>query len=420
VIPVLLALLAAGRVVTLEEALRAAREHQPQLRLARAGSDAAGARARQAFAPLLPQVSGTARYTRSAHAVDRTVAADGTIAEGYNSFLATIGASQLLWDFGAKPYRWKAAQASARASEDTALATALLVELNVRSAYSEARANRALAAVADESLQNQQRHLEQIQGFVGAGTRPEIDLAQARTDTANARVALINAENAYQTSKLQLNAAMGVEGPTDYELGDERGQPVGGEDGPLQPLLDEGVQARPDLASLAEQIRAEQLTLRAFEGQYGPALSANLGFTQTGPALDRLGWNASAGLTLSWDVFQGGLTRAQVGEAEANVAGAVAQLDLLRQQIRVDVDGARLAVRAAKASLGAAQEALVNARERLRLAEQRYEVGVGSAIELGDAQVALTQAGAQLVQADDRLALARAQLMHALGRHREQ
>ena len=94
----------------------------------------------------------------------------------------------------------------------------------------------------------------------------------------------------------------------------------------------------------------------------------------------------------------------------------MAQLDLQRQQVRADVDGARLAVRAGRESLGATQEALLNARERLRLAEERYQVGVGSAIELGDAQVALTQAAAQAVQADNRLATARAQLLRAVGR----
>src|SRR5258708_26645929 len=49
--------------------------------------------------------------------------------------------------------------------------------------------------------QNQERHLQQIEGFVKAGTRPDIDLAQARTDAANARVVLIDAQNTYQTSK---------------------------------------------------------------------------------------------------------------------------------------------------------------------------------------------------------------------------
>src|SRR5207245_9356816 len=100
----------------------------------------------------------------------------------------------------------------------------------------------------------------------------------------------------------------------------------------------------------------------------------------------------------------------------ANWMTGRAQRDLPRLTMRSDVDGARLAVRAAKGSLSATQEALVNARERLRLAEERYQVGVGSAIELGDAQVALTQAAAQVVQANDQLSTARAQLLRALGR----
>src|SRR5207237_8495235 len=107
--------------------------------------------------------------------------------------------------------------------------------------------------------------------FVQAGTRAEIDLIQARTDTANARVALINAENAYQTSKLNLNAAMGVPGPTDYDVADIQAPPVQGEDGALDALLEEASRARPEIQSLEDQIRADQLTMRAFEGQYGPS-----------------------------------------------------------------------------------------------------------------------------------------------------
>ena len=60
--------------------------------------------------------------------------------------------------------------------------------------------------------------------------------------------------------------------------------------------------------------------------------------------------------------------------------------------------------------------AAVNAKERLRLAERRYQTGVGSLIDLGDAQVAQTTAAAQLVQAEFTLSTARAQLVRALGR----
>jgi outer membrane protein len=417
------ALLAAARIVTLDEAVQSARERQPQLRQARANTAAAGARAREAFAPLLPQLTATAGYSRTtANAIARPGAASvpgtstGSEFDTFNSFSDNISASQLLFDFGAQPNRWRAAKALANAQAASERATALSVDFTVRAAYFDARANRALAQVARENLANQQRHLEQTQGFVQAGTRAEIDLIQARADTANARVALINAENAYQTSKVTLNAAMGVLGPTDYEVADTQLAAIDGEDAALDVLLEEANRARPEVQSLEDQVRAEQLTVRAIEGQYGPSLAANLGFTQGGTSIGRLGWNAAAGLSLTWSIFEGGITRAQVNEAQANVMATVAQLDLLRQQIHSDVDGARLQVRAAKESLSATREALVNARERLRLAEERYQVGVGSAIELGDAQVALAQAAAQAVQADDRLATARAQLLRAVGR----
>jgi outer membrane protein len=105
-----------------------------------------------------------------------------------------------------------------------------------------------------------------------------------------------------------------------------------------------------------------------------------------------------------------------VREARGTAASLAAAADGVRLQVGVDVEQARLAVRAAKASIGGANEALVNAREQLRLAEGRYETGLGSVIELADAQVAYTTAEAQQVQAVFNLAAARAQLLAALGR----
>ena len=85
-------------------------------------------------------------------------------------------------------------------------------------------------------------------------------------------------------------------------------------------------------------------------------------------------------------------------------------------QVRVEVAQAQLQVRAAKATIAAVGEALFNSRERLRLAEGRYQSGVGNVIELGDAQVAVATAAAQSIQAEYNLATARAALLKALGR----
>ncbi len=152
-------------------------------------------------------------------------------------------------------------------------------------------------------------------------------------------------------------------------------------------------------------------------GGYLPSLGVSAGITDAGPYPDKTvpNWNAQA--TITWNIFQGGLTHAQEQEALANLDAADAQLATFRQQIRVEVEQARLGVRAAKATLDAAADALANAREQLRLAEGRYQAGAGSIIELSDSQVGATSAAAQRVQAEYSLASARAKLLTALGRN---
>ena len=408
---------AAARVLGLAEALRTAQERQPTLAVARASTQAAAARSEQSRAGLLPQVSASAAYGRT------TSNAAGLDGPGTGTSFATTGSwrfaatlSQLIWDFGQSPGRWKAAQASAdaqRASEEAARHDALLA---VQSAFFTARAGRDLLTVARDTLANQEQHVKQIEGFVRAGTRPAIDLAQARTDRANAAVTLVQAENAYLTEKAQLNQAMGVEEAIDYEVGDDALPPVQGEEQPLETLLAEAVRSRPALAALEAQARAQELTLSASRAGHWPSLGASTGLVESGYALDAMVLNWSAQLTLTWDLYQGGLTRAQVAEASANLQGARASLEAQRQLVRVELEETRLAVRAARESLSASGEALTSAREQLRLAEGRYAAGVGSAIELGDAQVALSSAAAQRVKAEYDLSSARAQLLKALGR----
>src|SRR5207247_5154765 len=135
--------------------------------------------------------------------------------------------------------KWRAAKASAEAQADTEQFTTVQVQLNVRTTYFNARAQKALVQVAHETLANQDKHLAQIQGFVQVGTGPEIDLAQAKTDRANAQVQVITAENNYESAKAALNQAMGVEGPTDYDVADEQLGTVLGEDQAIAPLVDQ-------------------------------------------------------------------------------------------------------------------------------------------------------------------------------------
>ncbi len=410
--------------LTLDQALKTAREHQPALRQARAATDAAAARAEGARAPLLPQVNLTLGYSRrtnnfaNAPGSVPTEVGSGSAAtfDSVNYFSSSVTASQLIWDFGQTLDRYRAQRVAADAQEDTESAAVQRALFSVRNGFFTARAQKALVAVAKETLASQERHFAQIEGFVQVGTRPEIDLAQARTDRANAKLALINAQNGYANAKAVLNQAMGLERDTGYEVADETLAPQAGEDGALEGLVEEALSHRPEYEAQKKQLRAQELILSSVRGGYWPSIGVATGLTDNGRGLDTLTWNWSAGATLSWQLFEGFGTRAAAREAEANLRSLQAQQDALRQQVRLEVSQALLAVGAAKEGLTAADEALTAARERLRLSEGRYQTGVGNVIELGDAQVAVTSAAAQRVQAEYRIAAARAQLLLALGR----
>jgi outer membrane protein len=330
------------------------------------------------------------------------------------NFGATV--TQLLWDFNQQVGKWRSAQATAEAQVETERVTEDAIVVAVRGAYFGVWAARAMVGVANGTLANQARHLAQIEGFVAAGTRPAIDLAQARTDVANARWQLVTAENSFAVAKAQLAYAMGAPSPTSYDVADEPMPPVRGEDTRLAVLLGEASRNRPEFAVLAHQTRAGLQSLRSARGGYWPTFGLSTAFTEAGGDFANMAWNWNIGVTLTWPFFQGGLTRAAEREARATLVSLGAEVATAQIQTRFEVEQAVLAVRGAKAELVANADVRAAAAERLRLAEGRYAAGVGNVIELGDAQLAVTTAAAQRVQIEFRLASARAQLEKALGR----
>ena len=419
-----------ARPLSLAEAEAAALHNQPSLTEARGQLEAAEGKVEQARAPYLPQVLGTGIYKRTTANFTPTpglTQSPGSTTNPLNNpppvswdprfnYYQLVGtATQLIYDFGLTSNRWRAADASRDAARDGERTAEVQALFNVRRAFFQARAQHDLVAVAEETVRNQEKHVEQTRAFVRTGIQPDINLATVLTALANAKVQLVTAQNNDAVAMAQLAQAMGAPASGSYVIADDDFRAIAGEDGPPGPLVDRAFRTRPELANLVNQRRAQELTVEATRGGYGPALSGVANVTETGSTVSSPVPNWYAGVSLSWNIFQGGLTRGQVREANGTLQNLNGQEQAERLQVQVDVEQARLAVQAAKATIGAAGEALTNARDQLTLAEGRYEHGLGSAVELGDAQVAYTSAEAQVVQAKFGLASARAQLLAALG-----
>lgn len=400
------ALAAPQSVLTLEQALSNAQSHQPQLQQAAASVQAAEARTHSARSTLLPQVSMGAGYSLGT----------GRETLGTAGSNLSLRANQLIYDFGQRGNRYESSSALLAAQRQSERETRQQVALNVRTSYFAAQAARVLVGVNEEALANQLRHLDQATRFVNAGTRPPIDVVQERANVANARRQLISAQNDYTTGRARLNQAMGLESGLDFEVASEAMPAIPGETMPLDTLLQEALANRPELVRMAEQVRSQELSLSAQRNAGAPTLQGSAGLGDNGLLVGRPGTSWEAGVSLSWPLFTGGGIQAQTREAEASLEGTRAQAAALRQQVRLELTEATLAITSQKAAIQAAQESERNATERLKLAEGRYAAGVGNIIELSDAQLALTTARSQVVQEEFRLAVARAQLLKALGR----
>ena len=429
-----------GRVLHLGDAEDLALKNQPTLRQSHAQTEAADARVEETRAPGLPQLTGVASYQRLRSASFGGRATTGTTtsvggastggtsvgstsisasnSSGVDIFQFGLSFSQIIVDFGQVYNKTRAAKRAASSFEATEKVVARTAIQNVRRFYFAARAQKALVRVATETVTNLQRHLDQIQGFVRVGTRPEIDLAQAKTDLANGRLSLITAENAYSIGKAQLALAVGdttLQGRS-FDITDDELAPIDGEDAPVPQLTQKAIQSRPELLAYERTIDSYDLVARANKGAYAPTISATGSASESGISLGSLGPAWNVGVSLAWPIFQGGITRGTIREAQANASAARAQLDAEKLQIGLEVEQAEIALVAAKASRAVADDVLFNANERLRLAEGRYAAGVGSVIELGDAQLALTNAAAQIIQTQFQLSSARADLLAALGK----
>lgn len=419
------------KVLSLEDALQSAREHQPQLRAAHAQTREASARVGEARAAYLPRVDAQAQYQRSTtnfllspmlvHTpLTKNYQADNQLGLGstVNYYLFGVTASQLLYDFGRAPALVEKAEAGVDSSHAEARAVSQTVDLNVRVAYFGALAARELVRVGEETVRNQQGHVDQIRRFVSGGQRTRFDLSSAELNLANAEFALVRARNALVLAKIRLSTALGSDGPTDYDLLEPKAWAPGMEGAPADSLARRAEAGRPELARVDAQLRAQRAAGRAARAGYLPTFGAVGSVAGAKVEGFDAGYDWYVGVGLNWNLFAGMLTTRQSQEADAGADAAMAQREVTRQAIRAEIQEQLVAISDAQQRQSVSERAVATAAERLRLAEDRLQAGAGDALDLDDAQITLANARAQSVQARYDIAIARARLARAVGEER--
>jgi outer membrane protein len=399
----------AGQVLTLPEAVELALRQHPTIRSAVETNTAAQTRIPQAQSSYYPRIDWLSSFERS-QAYSQTL---GRSVQS-NSIGTALAGQQLIFDFGKTAAQVNQARAGVRLTTGQLEQTRDQVVFDAKQSYYQLLAARRLVKVADAAVDRAELNLRSAKGFFDVGTKPKSDVTKAEVEVANARVDQIRARNLVRLAETNLASALGLEATTPLQVQDILDfEPV-----PIDPatLLQEALRNRPELSQALAKVDAARAQLDGARAGYFPDLSAfgSYGWSTNDDPPLREAW--SIGIQLSWNIFQGFLTVNQVKEAQALTEAARANYDALELQVRADVEQAGITVVEAAERIGANEKAVESAQENLRLAQGRYDAGVGTILDLTDAQLALTNAEADQVRAltDHKVGLAR--LDRAVGR----
>jgi TolC family type I secretion outer membrane protein len=406
--------IAAGRTyaaepLTLDEAVTVALKNHPQAVEARENLNGAEARTGQALANYYPQITIAADWSRgrSYFVVKESVLNADTNTDA-------LYLKQTIYDFGRTSGAVEAARGNSQAAAEALAVTRQDLAFRVRSTFYLLLASEKQVLAVKETVDAREAVFRQAQEFFNQGIRSKVDVARAEANLFAAKTTLIRAENNQEIARIELANAMGLPSLGDRSLVEpaatqahfpDRGQ-----------AKQEAIANRAELKQLNALQTSAAASLKTAKSGYLPVLSgtASVGYADRDFPPHGNVW--AVGLNLTVPLFSGFSTVEQVKEAGASLRAVEAQRDNQRLQIVKEVESAWLNVREATARIASTDKEVAAAAESRTLAMGRYQEGVGSIIEVTDAQSQALDAETAHIQAvyDYHTALAR--LDRAMGK----
>lgn len=280
-------------------------------------------------------------------------------------------------------------------AQDLALEeTKQAIRLQATSDYYNILQCRNLIDVEQESVNTLQEHLDNVNAQYRVGTVAKSDVLASQVQLANAQQALVTAQKNYDIAVSTLNNVIGL--PTDTVLDIRDQLKYTKYDLTQDDCTNYALDNRADGAAARYAVKAAEAAVETAKAGYQPTVNAVVNKSIGGEKPFRHdhtnsdSW--SAGVNASWDVFDNGLTQASVNSANMALAKAQEEAAQTDDQIRLDVRTAYLGLQAAEKNIQTTSVAVTRAEEDYKIAQVRYSVGVGTNLDVMDANEKLTTA----------------------------
>jgi len=310
----------------------------------------------------------------------------------YQRAAAGAMVSQLLTDFGRTTNLISSANLAAKAENQNALATKEQILLAVDQAFYNSLQARAVLTVAQQTVNERQTVSTQVDALFQSKLKSQLDLSFANVNLAQARLLLLDAQNNENAALAALSAVLGFSNLQNFQLVEDSA-PFGSPPGNVDELINVAFAARPEILSLEFQSESARKFQTAERDLLFPDIRA-LGAVGDTPVRNPIisSWYGAVGVNVNIPVFNGFLYPARAREASLRAQAAQERLRDLRDRISRDVRTAWLNANTAYQRLAVTQQLLDQAKLALNLAQSRYNLGLGSIVELSQAQLQETQA----------------------------
>jgi len=309
---------------------------------------------------------------------------------------ARVSLTQSLYDAGLRNH-YRARKSDEQASVLNIQDSRDVVVFAVGTAYLQVIASAARVETAKAQLASAGELDQQTADRVKSEVSPEIDSLRAQVERQSAEQRLTNATNQLEKDKLTLARIIGLAIDQDFRVTDPLSyHPLTGITN--ESATDDALRSRADLRSAEASVQAAGFTLRAQKAQRLPVVSVSADYGGAGANVGNFNQVYTVSGSISVPIYTGGRIRADIQQAQADLARREAEYEDLKGRVAYDVRVAWLDLSASDSSVKVAERNRSLADRALTQSQDRYTNGVTNYLEVVQAQEAVMAAGENYIQ----------------------
>ena len=398
--------------MTLDKCIELALGNNPQINAAFHDILASDARIKQVWANYFPQLSWQTGYTKIKQ-LQLSDALGRNLTFNYY-ILGQVTLQQMLYDFGVTQNQATIKRLDYEAYKTTLSATINDVIYQTKDAYFNLLFAFENRRVAEDTVKTFEMFYNQAKAFYEIGMNPKVDVTIAEVNLSNAKLQLIQADNAVNLAVAKLNNVMGVPFIDKYNVQERlKYQPV---DVTFNKSVEIARDARPELKLAELKVESANQTMKLVKKSYFPTLSVEGQYQRGGKS-----WNSNYGYNiggyLNFPTINGMLIKNEIKEARYLYDKEIANAKNTQNSIYLEIQNAYLTLEEKKNQMPVAILGVKQAKENYELSYGRYRVGEASPTELKDAQINYQQAQLTYYNALYQYNSSKAALEKAIGKN---